>query len=142
MARSRKRDKGRCESGRFIRIPVSVMDSPDFKKLSGAALKLLLALCYQYKGNNNGDLTTAFTVMRAYGFTSKGTLDRAKKQLLEAGLIVMSRQGRFMNPGGICDLYAITWLAVDECGGKLEIPATNTPIRNFSLDNQKRKRQG
>ena len=95
---------------------------------------------YQFKGNNNGDLTAAFTVMRAYGFNSKDTLDKAKKQLLDHGLIIKTRDGQFLNPGGRCDLFAVTWRAIDECNGKLDVPATSTPPRQFSLENQQRTR--
>lgn len=70
--------------------------------------------------------------MQKHGFNSRDTLQRAKQQLLDANLIVETRPGRFTNPGGICPLYALTWLPVDECKGKdLIVKPTTKPLRNF-----------
>ncbi len=131
MALSRERVKGRKTKGRFLALPVSVVDSQDYKSLSGNAVKLLMALLYQYRGKNNGDLSAAYGVMRDMGFVSKDTLQRAKNELLEKQLIIQTREGRFTNPGGVCALYALTWLPVDECGGKLDVTETKNAIRHF-----------
>ena len=114
------------------------METEDFKNLSGNAVKLLLALSYQFKGHNNGDLTAAWSVMHEkFGFKSPGVVDRAKNQLLKANFIIQTRTGVFMNPGGKCALYALTWLPIDECSGKrLEIGPTRIPIRKCSLENK------
>lgn len=114
------------------------MECDDFKKISGSAVKLLLSLAYQYRGNNNGDLTAAWSVMsEQHGFKSPGVLDRAKKQLLDANLIMQTRTGTFMNPGGQCGLYALTWQPIDDCRGKrLEVKPTTTPPRKFSMENK------
>lgn len=51
-----------------------VMQSDDYKNLSGNAVKLLLALCYQFRGHNNGNLTAAWSVMQEqHGFRSPET---------------------------------------------------------------------
>ena len=108
------------------------MESDDYLQLTGAALRLLLALVYQFRGRNNGNLSAAPAVMQKHGFNSRDTLQRAKQQLLDANLIVETRPGRFTNPGGICALYALTWLPVDECKGKdLIVKPTTKPLRNF-----------
>jgi hypothetical protein len=53
-------------------------------------------------------------------------------------MIIKTRQGIFMNPGGRCGLYALTWLPIDECQGKkLEINPTITPPRRFSMEQNK-----
>ncbi|MCY1463774.1 hypothetical protein D9M71_817200 [compost metagenome] len=62
-------------------------------------------------------------------------------------MIVRTREGKFMKPGGHCDLYAVTWHKIDECAGKLEVSATATAPRKFSLERanhpvQKLYRQG
>lgn len=121
MALSRERVKGRKTKGRFLALPVSVVDSQDYKSLSGNAVKLLMALLYQYRGKNNGDLSASYSIMRDMGFVSKDTLQRAKNELLEKQLIIQTREGRFINPGGVCALYALAWLPIDECGGKLDV---------------------
>ena len=118
----------------FAGIPRMVMQSDDYKNLSGNAVKLLLALCYQYRGHSNGNLTTAWSVMHEqYGFKSQDTVNRAKRQLLDAGLIIQTRTPKFLNPGGQCALYALTWKNVDECSGRrLEIKPTKKAWRDFN----------
>lgn len=147
MAKDRRRAKGRKESGSFALLPHAVMDSKDFRALSGGALKVLLGLLRQYKGANNGDLSAPFTQAVRWGIGSKTTLAKALRELQELNLIVCTREGRFIKPGGCCALYALTWKPIDECGGKLEVSSTVTPTRKFSLERaenpvQKVNRQG
>ncbi|PLK47211.1 hypothetical protein C0V76_18440 [Uliginosibacterium sp. TH139] len=72
---------------------------------------LLLELAVQYKGHNNGDLSGAWSLMQRRGFRSKGTLTKAKRELMHTGLIVETRMGKRPNKAS---LYALTWLALDE----------------------------
>lgn len=137
---NRKKAKGRAPGGRYISILHSVLEHPDYQALTGAAVKVLNYMLIQYNGSNNGDLSIAMGTMRKYGFRSSDTLDSAKKQLLQRGLIIETRAGRFTNPGGVCALYAITWQPIDECGGKLDVPATSKPVRAFSLENHHLKK--
>jgi len=134
----RQKKVGRFGARDFNGIPRIVIHSKDYKNLPGNAVKLLMAIIHQYRGRNNGDLTAAYSVMKRWGFNSKQTLSNAINALLGAGLIVRTRTGRFMNPGGVCALYALAWQPVDECPGKrLEMEATNTPPRKFSLEQNK-----
>ena len=112
--------KGRAEGGRFFMLPHAVMDSPAYIGLSGSAVKLLADLGRQYHGRNNGDLSAAWKIMQPRGWRSRDTLARALAELLAARLIEKTRQGGLH----ACSLYALTWHAIDECGGKLEGPAT------------------
>jgi predicted transcriptional regulator len=122
----------------FNGIPRVVMLTNDYRGLHGNAVKLLMALIHQYRGNNNGDLTAAFSVMQNWGFKSKETVANALQALQDAGLIMRTRTGRFMNPGGVCALYAITWQPIDECPGKnLEVKSTRNPPRKFSMEKNK-----
>ncbi len=139
MGNSRSKSKGRSDApGGFAGIPRVVLDHRDYQNLSGGAVKLLVELASQYKGSNNGNLTTAYTILKKRGFKSKGAIARATKELLEARLIMLAREGRFTNPGGVCALYALCWYAIDDCPGKnLSIEPTATPPRKFSLENNK-----
>ena len=136
MARTREKTQGRKDlSGGFAGVPRIVMDHTSYKSLSGGAVKMLLELCRQYKGKNNGDLTAAFSVLKQQGFNSKDTIRRAIAELIDANLIIEVREGRFTNPGGRCALYAITWQPVNECLGKcLSIGPTQTAPRKFSME--------
>jgi hypothetical protein len=122
-------------SGSFAGIPRVVMKHPDFRRLSGGAVKLLLDLAFQYRGKNNGDLTVAYSVLKRRGFNSKGTITRGVGELLEAGMIVQTRQGFFCNPGAKCSLYALSWQPINDCLGKnLDVSPTTTPLRKFSVE--------
>lgn len=141
MARKRRTTKGRAERGTFAAIPHVVMDSADFRALSGAAHKVLMWLLRQYNGKNNGDLSASFTQIKAWGINSRTTLAKALKELQQCGLIICTRDGQFINPGGHCALYALTWQSIDECAGKLDTSPTITPIRQFSLERTKHPAQ-
>ncbi len=135
MARRRLvRAKGRKFSGQFLALPSVVLNCEDFKNLSGSATKLLIMLGEQYRGHNNGDLSAPFSKARLWGIRSQQTLAKALKELLSARLIVKTREGYFLNPGRKCALYALTWHPIDECGGKLDVLATTTAPRQFSLE--------
>jgi hypothetical protein len=123
---SRHKSKGRLPDKSFYWIPRRVHQSADYRFLNGYSVKLLNALAYQFTGRNNGDMTMAWTVMsEKHGFKSKGTLNWCRKELLAANLIYLTRQGGL----GRCSLYALTWMPIDECNGKLDCKTTNVPIR-------------
>ncbi len=98
--------KKKNKNGRFLLMPHAVMHSPSFRGLSAKAVKLLIDIAMQYDGNNNGDLCTAWKIMRVRGWKSEQTLQAAKNELLQAGLIAETRKGRRPN---LCSLYGITW---------------------------------
>lgn len=123
MGRSRRKDKGRTEGGSFLAIPHTVMDSPAWKALPSRALKLVLDLARQYRGSNNGDLSAAWRIMEPLGWNSRDTLAKAIADALRLGMIEKTRQGGLHR----CSLYALTWHAIDECSGKLDVPATRIP---------------
>lgn len=118
MSLTRHRAKGRADSGSFLRMPHAVMKSPNYLQLSAHACKLLYDLAVQYRGNNNGDLCAAWTLMERRGWRSRDTLGRSLKELRHYGLIELTRQGGLNRP----NLYAITWQPIDDCGGKLDVP--------------------
>lgn len=101
------------DRGGFAGIPRAVVSGPDFMSLNGGSVKLLIEFARQINGHNNGDLTAAWSILRERGFTSKGTIERAIKELIQRGLVVNTRQGR----GGVDGkrlptLYALSWLAI------------------------------
>lgn len=68
--------------------------------------------------------------MHSRGWKSKETLNNAKKELLGACLIVETVKGARPNK---CSLYALTWYALDDCDGKLDISARSFPRGAYKL---------
>lgn len=120
----RKKTTGRAEQGPFSALPKAVIAKMQEKKLNPLGYKLLIDLFEQYNGNNNGDLTPAWSVMNKKGWKSKETLNKARKELISQGFIELTRQGT-LRPHS-CSLYAVTWIGIDECEGKLEVKPTAT----------------
>jgi hypothetical protein len=113
----------RGEKGGYAPLYYCVTRSQAFANLSAHANKLINEFLSQYNGSNNGDFSATFSLMQKRGWKSKGTLNRAIKELIESGFIEVSRQGG----RHLCSLYALTFYAVDECKGKLDIAPTRTP---------------
>lgn len=118
----RQRNKGRRTSGSFLSLYHRVLESECFRTLSPRATKLLIDISAQYKGTNNGDLSATFRQMKARGWNSSDQLNKAKKELIDRGLILVARQGGLKK----CNLYAITWEPIDDCNGKIDIQSTQT----------------
>jgi hypothetical protein len=112
------------EAGGFVPMPHSVLRSNEFASLSPRATKLLLDLLAQYKGDNNGDLSPAMTLMRERGWRSGAGLAAAVRELDSTRFVVCTRRGGRHK----ASLYGCTFFAVDWCAGKLDIQA---PTRQF-----------
>lgn len=121
--------KERREAGGFTAIPHVLLRSPVFTSLSAHAVKLLMDLAAQYSGFNNGDFTMAWAVMEKRGWRSRETLNSARKQLLQAGLIEMTRIGDRRRP----HLYGFTFFALDDCGGKVKATARPSGLWRLNL---------
>lgn len=100
--------------------------------LTHKATHLLDNLVAQFNGKNNGDLSAAPKITKLYGWTSQGSVDSALTELITYGFIELTRQGGRNK----CSLYAVTWLAIDECGGKLDFPTTSLPSNLWKPENQ------
>ncbi len=121
--------KERREPGGFAALPHCLLASQVFIGLSAHAIKLLNDLLAQFKGFNNGDLCLAWSIMEKRGWKSRDTLNKARKELLDTELIIVSRYGDRKRP----HLYALTFFAIDECNGKLDIKATERPSSSWRL---------
>lgn len=111
MSRKRyKQGQAKRERGAFLAIPATVLNSQTYARLSAHAVKLLLDIGSQYRGDNNGDLIAAWKLMHLKGWKSEETLAKAKQQLLRAGFVIEMRKGYRPN---VCSLYALTWQALD-----------------------------
>jgi len=123
MAKSYTKAKGRAEKGRFVALPHHCLNHENYICMTYKAKALFVNLLLQYNGSNNGDLCIAFSLMKKQGWNSKQTLFLAMDELQHYGWVVRTRTGGMNNTP---HLYAMTFLAVDECKGKLDINATKT----------------
>ena len=132
MGVNRVKAKGRREGGPFVPIPLSVLSHPNYVALTAKSVKLLNDLLAQMRfgkdgASNNGDLSIAWSIMSKRGWKSKQTLRNACAELEDRGFIKQTRQGGRHK----CSLYAITWWAINDCGGKLDVPETRAPSNEW-----------
>jgi hypothetical protein len=103
--------------GKFAALPHVVLDSPAYTGATPTAKALLCELMRQHDGKNNGRFHLAHTWLAARGWPSKSTVEKARGELIERGLIVQTKQGGlFIGP----TWYAVTWLTISNFTG-LEI---------------------
>lgn len=122
--KTKKSLKERIGDDSFVAIPSNFLRSEALSNLSGSASKLLWDLVRQLGKNNNGDLQASWQVLKDRGWKSKATLNRALTELRKAGIITQTRQGGRNR----CSLYALTFVAIDECKGKHDAQPTRRPL--------------
>lgn len=114
MARAKRRKGAARDPGGFVAVPWVVLDSEAYQGLSHPARSLLLELARQYHGDDNGRMVATLARLQPRGWTSNDTISRAKKELLDAGLIFETCKGRRPNKAS---WYACTWWALDKLDG-------------------------
>lgn len=133
IEKARKPEKFQMQGAR-IWLPLEVLQGVAYTNLKPSAKALLIDLAAQLRsshGNiiNNGDLTTAISVLSARGWKSDKTIRSASKELERNQLIVKTRQGHLPNKA---NLYALTWLPLNE-DPKLDITARGYPLNAYKL---------
>jgi hypothetical protein len=103
-------------------LPKACLNHKNFIVLSPHALKLFIDLYANYNGYNNGDFCCTWSMMKKRGWKSESTLSKARKELLYYGWIIYSRHGGRNR----ASLYAVTFQAINDCKGKLDIKETVT----------------
>jgi hypothetical protein len=126
MSRTLKKSKWRRDGDSFLMLRHDVINNENFRTLTARATKLLIDMASQYRGNNNGDLAATWSLLRKRGWNSKDQIAKGLAELLRRGWIVQCKQGMRTPP--VPTLYALTWLAIDECGGKLDRSSTKAPL--------------
>lgn len=126
MPRSLRKSRGRVDRVSVTVIPKTILESEEYAALTAYEVKLLIDILVQFNGyTNNGDLQCTWRLMKQQrGWRSPDTLARALRGLIDKGFIVKTRQGG-MNK---CSLYAITWVEIHECKGKLDVRPTRTAL--------------
>jgi hypothetical protein len=100
-----KVDSGRVK-GNFLALPHDVLKSPSFRKLSYSSRALLTDIAMQSTASNNGKLVACLKYLSPLGWTSKATIGKATKDLLDAGLLIETRKGCKPNKAS---WFALPW---------------------------------
>lgn len=120
MARSGLKAKGRQSYGSYVAVPKAILESEEYAALTAFEVKLLMDIYAQFNGRNNGDMHCAWALMKKRGWASQDTLNRALRGLLSKGFVEKTRQGG----RHLCSLFAVSWLAIDDCKRKLDVGPT------------------
>lgn len=123
--------KDRRDPGRFIMLPLPVLESAAYRSLGFSARALMLDIASQYMGKNNGKLLAGWTFMQTRGWRSNRTLIDAKRELLESGaLVVETRMGKFPSTSA---WFACTWWPLDWCD-EMEIAVRDFPRGKYRTE--------
>ena len=114
MAKGKSKYSSGRDPGGFVALPWSVLDSAAYQGLSHPARSLLMELARQYVRDNNGRLLCGLAYLKPRGWTSKDVITRAKRELLDAGLIFETCKGARPNKAS---WYAVTWYVLDKHPG-------------------------
>jgi len=109
-----KRNGDKCDGKTFVRLPTVVLESPGYRQAGIAARALLIDLAMQYSGHNNGKLTACAKYLRPLGWKSNDTVVRARRELIDCGLLLETRKGARPNKAA---WFALTWLDIDQGQG-------------------------
>lgn len=92
--------------GPWVPVPLNFLRSLACARLSPLAVKLLVDLCAGLGPNadGNGDLSASPSTMGLRGWTSNATLAAAMRELIDAGLVIVTRRGDRRR----CTLFAVT----------------------------------
>lgn len=114
-ATDRTKRKGSNRDGdRFVALPHAVIQSSAYRRLSVYARALLIDIAMQFSRDDNGRLLCSTTFMKPLGWTSQGTLQKAKTELLAGGFIYETVKGQRPHKAS---WYAVTWLPLDRLPG-------------------------
>jgi len=97
-----------------VALPFVVLESPGYRLASHTARSLLIDIAMQYTGNNNGKLTACAKYLNGKGWRSNDTIVRARRELLDCGLLIETRKGGFPNTPA---WFALSWLDLDQGQG-------------------------
>lgn len=92
--------------GPWVPVPLNFLRALACARLSPLAVKLLVDLWSALGPNaaGNGDLSAPPSAMRLRGWASNATLAAAMRELIDAGLVIVTRRGDRRR----CTLYAVT----------------------------------
>jgi len=103
----------------FAALPRCYFATAEYRALSLGARALLIEFVLKFTGRNNGNLEMTAEQAKQLGVGSAQTFQKYKVELVNAGWIVVTRQGGL---GNRCNLYALTYRGIDNTGKQYEHP--------------------
>ena len=116
------------DSGRYITLPISVLDSKTYQALSFSARAMLIDVFSQFKGENNGSLVACDKFLKPRGWRSKATIFKTINELRESGLLILTRQGMRPNKAS---LYGVAWFGL---GKRVDVSKLDINGRMFESE--------
>lgn len=110
MARLKPRDP----KGRFVRVYVTLLDSPAWRCLRSSAKALFVDLRASVNGFNNGNISATLSQLKHKGWSSSQTLSGALYELRALGFLAVTREGGLKQGTRVPTLYRFTDLEVFE----------------------------
>src|SRR5262245_23941507 len=95
MARRRGKRRRSTGEGQYVNLSYSMLLSPAWLSLSGAAVRLWLLLRTRYNGGNNGGLTLSLEEAAAKLHIGKATVFAAFAELEDKGFVVCTKRGHW-----------------------------------------------
>src|SRR5215468_4038502 len=111
MARRRGKRARRSGEGQYVHLSYSMLLSPAWLSLSGAAARLWLLLRTRYNGGNNGRLTLSLEEAAASFTSARQRCSLRLPKLEEKGFVVCIRRGHWY--GRRASEWAVTDKGVD-----------------------------
>jgi hypothetical protein len=94
--------------GGHARLYWTILDSPAWRTLTHADVRVYLALRRKLGRTNNGDINATLAEMKHAGIFSSSTLSAALHRLEALGFIEKTRQGGIAAGGKLCSLFRFT----------------------------------
>lgn len=117
----------------FVKMDYPIIDHPSFMSLSGNAVKVLVSLIRQFNGHNNGNIV--FPTRYFGDQMDKNAVNRAIKELVDAGFISVERRSAFTLKVRRAQEYALSWLPIGNRPATLGwVKVANTKIIHGPAD--------
>ena len=88
-----KGNRDKRDGKTFVPLPMVMLESPGYRLASHPARALLIDIAMQYTGHNNGKLTACAKYLKPKGWRSSDTIVRARRELIDCGLLIETRKG-------------------------------------------------
>ena len=130
--RSKLHSNGR-NRGLFLALPKSELDSEQFRRLTGAATKVTLAVAARYNLKNNGEIPFGERDGEKWGL-SRHTVRRGLIEAQVKGTLIKTREGAFYAKRTVAE-WALGWLPLPV--GMIGIPVPSAKITRGNFEHHR-----